>query len=59
MYTKNTALGDVSQDKYSTWVCHMLYLSLNMPPHAVFVTGFGKTDHIVTIDISRNTNLKY
>ena len=25
----------------------------------VYVTGFGKTDHIVTIDISRNTNLKY
>ena len=24
-----------------------------------FVTGFGKTDHIVTIDISRNTDLKY
>ena len=23
------------------------------------VTGFGKTDHIVTIDISRNTDLKY
>ena len=25
----------------------------------LFVTGFGKTDHIVTIDISRNTDLKY
>ena len=24
-----------------------------------YVTGFGKTDHIVTIDISRNTDLKY
>ena len=24
-----------------------------------FVTGFGKTDHNVTTDISRNTNLKY
>ena len=23
------------------------------------VTGFGKTDHIVTIDISRKTDLKY
>ena len=23
-----------------------------------FVTEFGKTDHIVTIDISRNTDLK-
>ena len=25
----------------------------------VYVTGFGKTDHMVTIDISRNTDLKY
>ena len=25
----------------------------------LFVTGFGKTDHIVTIDISRNTDLNY
>ena len=25
----------------------------------VNVIGFGKTDHIVTIDISRNTNLKH
>ena len=25
---------------------------------ATYVTGFGKTDH-VTIDISRNTDLKY
>ena len=24
-----------------------------------YVTGFWKTDHIVTIDISRNTDLKY
>ena len=24
-----------------------------------YVTGFGKTDHIVTIDISRNTDLKH
>ena len=23
------------------------------------VTGFRKTDHIVTIDIARNTDLKY
>ena len=27
--------------------------------HYSYVTGFGKTDHIVTIDISRNTDLKY
>ena len=26
---------------------------------SLYVTGFGKTDHIVTIDISRNTDLKY
>ena len=25
----------------------------------IIVTGFGKTDHIVTIDISRNTDLKH
>ena len=25
----------------------------------VYVTGFRKTDHIVTIDIARNTDLKY
>ena len=25
----------------------------------IYVTGFEKTDHIVTIDISRNTDLKY
>ena len=24
-----------------------------------YVTGFEKTDHIVTINISRNTDLKY
>ena len=27
--------------------------------YIIYVTGFGKTDHIVTIDISRNTKLKY
>ena len=25
----------------------------------LYVTGFGKTDHNVTIDILRNTDLKY
>ena len=25
----------------------------------IYVTGFRKTDHIVTIDIVRNTDLKY
>ena len=27
--------------------------------YTTYVTGFGETDHIVTIDISRNTDLKY
>ena len=34
--TKNTALGDMSRDKYSTRLCLVLYLSLNTPPRAVF-----------------------
>ena len=33
---KNTALRDVSQEKCSTWLHLVLYLSLNMSPHAVF-----------------------
>ena len=36
MCMKNAALGDVSQNQYSSWLCLMLYLSLNTPPHAVF-----------------------
>ena len=36
MCMKNTALGGVSQDKYSPWLFFVLYLSLDMPPHAVF-----------------------
>ena len=36
MCTKNTALRDVSQDKYSTRLRLVLYLSLNTPPHVVF-----------------------
>ena len=36
MCTKNTALGDVSQDKYSTRLRLVLYLSLETPPSAVF-----------------------
>ena len=42
------------------------WLSSDIPSHESFhkgyhtyVTGFGKTDHIVTIAISRNTELKY
>ena len=34
--TKNTALGDVSRDKYSTRLRLVLYLSLDTPPRAVF-----------------------
>ena len=33
--------------------------TLCMDAHNYYVIGFGKTDHNVTIDISRNTNLKY
>ena len=33
---KNTAVGDVSQDKYSTQLRLVLCLSLNTPHHAVF-----------------------
>ena len=36
----------------------IIYKSLSIIP-TIIVTGFGKTDHIVTIDISRNTDLKY
>ena len=34
--TKNTALGDVSRNKYSTRLRLMLYLSLDKLPRAVF-----------------------
>ena len=36
--TKNTALYDMSRDKYSTQLCLVvyMYLSLNMFPHTVF-----------------------
>ena len=33
--------------------------SLKYEVVAVYVTGFGKTDHNVTVDISRNTDLMY
>ena len=33
---KNTALGDVSRDKYSMKQSLMLYLSLDTPPRAVY-----------------------
>ena len=32
---------------------------LQISGYNIYVTGFGKTDHIVTIDNSRNTDLKY
>ena len=35
--------------------CMLKYIIL---VQLTYVTGFGKTDHIVTIDISRNTDLK-
>ena len=34
--TKNTALGNMSRDKYSTQLRLVLYLSLDTPPRAVF-----------------------
>ena len=34
--TKNTALGDVSRDKYSTRLRLVLYLSLDGSPRAAF-----------------------
>ena len=33
---KNTVLGDVSRDKYSTRLCLVLYVSVDTPPRAVF-----------------------
>ena len=33
---KNAAFGDVSQNQYSSWLCLVLYLSVNTPPRAVF-----------------------
>ena len=33
---KNAALGDVSQNQYSSWIYLVLYLSLNTPPCAIF-----------------------
>ena len=33
---ENAALGDVSQNQYSSWLCLVMYLSVNTPPHAVF-----------------------
>ena len=35
------------------------YVKFTLKLKKIIVTGFGKTDHIVTIDISRNTDLKY
>ena len=36
------------------------WISLDMIIYElIYVTGFGKTDHNVTNDITRNTDLKY
>ena len=35
------------------------FLSITFAHLFTFMTGFGKTDHNVTFDISRNTDLKY
>ena len=47
-----------SESKLLLSVCTFtseLYNNYDIP----YVTGFRKTDHIVTIDIARNTDLKY
>ena len=38
---------------------NLLSLITKACTHILNVTGFRKTDHIVTIDIARNTDLKY
>ena len=39
--------------------CLTLQHLYNAIIRSLYVTGFRKTDHIVTIDIARNTDLKY
>ena len=43
---------------YQTFTDKFIYIASYMATQ-LYVTGFGKTDHIVTIDILRNTDLKY
>ena len=43
-------------------ICSILQIKENISIRRqtlTYVTGFRKTDHIVTIDIARNTDLKY
>ena len=37
----------------------MVKTHVHVRNYSQYVTGFGKTDNIVTIDILRNTDLKY
>ena len=41
------------------YVCMYVCMNVCIYTCDVYVTGFRKTDHIVTIDIARNTDLKY
>ena len=38
---------------------YRVYINYKLAYIRTYVTGFGKTDHSVTFDILRNTNLKY
>ena len=53
-------------DGFFRFRCVLLYVCMCVCMHVrmyliiyINVTGFRKTDHIVTIDIARNTDLKY
>ena len=52
----NNLLKSLTQILYMIYNLLYIIFTINI---LLFVTGFGKTDHIVTIDISRNTDLKY
>ena len=49
---KNTALGDVSRDKYSTRLRLVLYFSLNTPPCAIFFIDARRCFNNYTYDVA-------
>ena len=55
MCTKNTALGDVFREEYSTQLCLVLYFSLDRSPCAVFsVQTLGSAlSSIVASDVQK------
>ena len=66
MHNKETVFYIVNQTvQFSNGIkrTFLMAIELKMVQHftliILIVTGFGKTDHIVTIDISRNTDLKH